>query len=427
MSGEQSDDMSAADGHHQAGQRIASNAMLSEILLSNLDIRSLNSVRATSRVWDEICERISKRRKDIHSICYAYDFSANPSKQNMRVNPAVQLLHDHRLLGYKNMMLVDHLVDQFKNQQWSKPRTGFLFHGGVKSVPEMYSLFKKFLPPDCQLLAVQTGNGIVPCVYDENTKTFSSTEIQGRSQLITAVSYLLWPDLGFDVTFFDEDSTLSEFIPQPDGSHKKLKCIMIFTNECITRVARRAVYKSFEHVNDIFAAYKKRIAMGGIVVDNVFRFPADESSSSTSASDSCHRRKGKKFAGVAISGDKVQCASGVFDSESLEVMEQELIEFKQSLDFDADQFNRSCRTLGFLFACSGRGPVMFKETNAESGIINKVFPSVLFTGLYGDGEYGENFWPNIHSQGADLKLTEDEETGFWHFYTSVIVLIHIQS
>lgn len=400
-----------SEGESDAGLRVAKNPLLSALILENLDIRCLHRARRTSREWNDLCLKISNRRKEIEYFCYAYDFSANSRNENVR--PAVQLLHDNGRLGHSKKMLDDYLTEQFKKNQWCRAKSAFLLQGGRRTcMAGLHSKFREFLPPDCQVLSVTTANGFIPSLFDDDTRTFSSAEIQGRGQLVAGVSYMLWPDLGFDVTFFNSNSTLTEFDPSIEN-HKKLKGVIIFTNECMSRVGRREVYKSFEHVNDMFLKYERGFALGGVVVDDISLFP----------SIGTRDTRAPKFAGVAFSGENVRCASCVIDCEALDIMEHELRDFKQTLDFDADVMSRKNRTIGFLFTCSGRGPAMFKEANAEVSLINKVFPSVLFTGVYGDGEFGENFWPKCRSS---VRLTEDEETGFWHFYTNVIVLVNIQ-
>ena len=252
--------------------------------------------------------------------------------------------------------------------------------------------------------------------------------------MIAGMSYLLCPDLGFEVTTFDENSSLEEFKPKEDGSHKKLKALLVFSTEYMKRIGRREVYVSFDQVNEIFEDYDRKIALGGVVVDNIQVFPgaAKKLSSSSRATPSY----AKDFCGFAVSGDNVKAASGIFDMESLESLEQELKDFRASLDFDPDEQSSRCKTFGFLFTCSGRGPAMFKNApNAEVGVINRVFPFVVFNGIFGDGEFGENYWPKVMSGEADnshlighgvhSKVTEDEETKFWHFYSNVIVLIHV--
>lgn len=405
---------SHSESSEDAGQRVAGNVLLSELILKNLDIRSLHRAGRTSREWNDLCQRICKRRKDIGYFCYAYDFSANPRHANSQLKPAVQLLHDQGRLGYTKQMLDDYLTEKFKNEQWSKAKTAFLMQGGRRTcMAGLHTKFREFLPSDCQVLAVTTQNGFIPSLWDSNTSSFSSIEIQGRAQLVSGVSYMLWPDLGFDVTFFNSNSTLSEF--DPTTGTKKLKGIILFTNQCHRRIGRRAVYDSYEHVNNMFLKYERGFALGGIVVDDISLFPT------TGTRDN----RAPKFAGVAFSGDNVKAASAVFDPEDLELLEQELREFKQTLDFDTDVTSRTSRTIGFLFTCSGRGPAMFNEPNAETALMNKVFPGVLFTGLFGDGEFGENFWPKDHAT-ASTKLQEDQETGYWHFYTNVIVLVNVQ-
>jgi len=54
-----------------------------------------------------------------------------------------------------------------------------------------------------------------------------------------------------------------------------------------------------------------------------------------------------------------------------------------------DQVNLKKHSIGFMFACKGRGSNMFNERNVESTIFKRLFPKVPLVGCFGNGEFGK--------------------------------------
>lgn len=53
-------------------------------------------------------------------------------------------------------------------------------------------------------------------------------------------------------------------------------------------------------------------------------------------------------------------------------------------------------SMGFMFACQGRGITMYDKENVESSLFKKLFPKIPLVGCFGDGEFGKDtiFIPN---------------------------------
>lgn len=47
-------------------------------------------------------------------------------------------------------------------------------------------------------------------------------------------------------------------------------------------------------------------------------------------------------------------------------------------------------SIGFMFACQGRGEAMYNKANVESSIFKRLFPKIPLVGCFGDGEFGKN-------------------------------------
>ncbi|XP_024873431.1 F-box only protein 22-like [Temnothorax curvispinosus] len=55
-----------------------------------------------------------------------------------------------------------------------------------------------------------------------------------------------------------------------------------------------------------------------------------------------------------------------------------------------DEVKLKKHSIGFMFACRGRGSTMYNESNVESTIFKRLFPKVPLAGCFGYGEFGKN-------------------------------------
>ncbi|XP_003700790.2 F-box only protein 22-like [Megachile rotundata] len=79
--------------------------------------------------------------------------------------------------------------------------------------------------------------------------------------------------------------------------------------------------------------------------------------------------------------------------------------------------NRIClkrHSIGLMFACCARGKNMFQESNVESSIFKKLFPTVPLAGCFGDGEFGTN---------KILNEPPDNKRKSWYKEISTVFLI----
>lgn len=120
--------------------------------------------------------------------------------------------------------------------------------------------------------------------------------------------------------------------------------------------------------------------------------------------------------GLVFSGANVQAASVVlneFVSTKADIKRQ-LAPLKNL------NLEKGRRTIGFMFACIGRGLNHYCEENVESQVFREFFPETPLFGLFGNGEIGrENL--TLMEDTKSYKLPEVN-----HGYTTVVVLISIK-
>ncbi len=132
--------------------------------------------------------------------------------------------------------------------------------------------------------------------------------------------------------------------------------------------------------------------------------------------------------GVAFYGEHVRAASVIIDSrvQSREEVEKCLLRLKNT------GLPESNNTLGFMFACLGRGAYHYHKANVEADAFRRFFPRVPLAGFFGNGEIGFDYLPNFAAGETEVSLLRtvvvEEEDEYEmpemdHSYTTVFVLV----
>lgn len=115
-----------------------------------------------------------------------------------------------------------------------------------------------------------------------------------------------------------------------------------------------------------------------------------------------------------MSGSKIQGASVLLEQDvnSEKTAEAAVQRLKSA---NIPQHN----TLGFMFACVGRGRHHYNsKNNVEADAFRKIFPNIPLFGFFGNGEIG-----------CDKIVTEDytltDAENLQHGYSTVMALVHL--
>ncbi|AWP01822.1 putative F-box only protein 22 [Scophthalmus maximus] len=120
--------------------------------------------------------------------------------------------------------------------------------------------------------------------------------------------------------------------------------------------------------------------------------------------------------GLALSGPKVQGASVLLDQDVNSPKEAEAT-LRRLKAAKIPERN----TLGFMFACVGRGQNYYNnQTNVEADAFHKVFPNTPLFGLFGNGEIGCD-----RIIKDDCTLCDTGTNSLQHEYTTVMTLVHL--
>ena len=316
----------------------------------------------------------------------------------------------------------------------------------VKSFIVNRDQMERCLPTHCQLLSLMTA-GIVGMTQSQ---VHEIENAHGALRpIVASVFFPRMPDVDIipirlgecaeDIKRVNEDSSvetssLAEKIllrSCPMEDYSKVKCVVLLTS-------RGELPHGTFFLQELGRRTKKKMALGG----GVGFFP-QLTGDDTNLVDLAHRvcfedddeEEGQRATvGLVFAGDGVEAASVILttDLRTEKAITEKLSELKRA---KLDEKN-SC---AFMFACCGRGQNFYKgKKNLESSVFQKLFPQTPLIGLFGGGEIGVDFIPNLIEQDSmkdpgatDRKKRAESEpwnsSELLHAYTTVFVFLSFKS
>lgn len=417
-------------------EQIFGNELILSKIFSSLTLKQLLiNCYSVNKLFNRIAKRIVTNRTQIEHIFELFRIGKqhNNSNNNNQNNREIHLREGIELSFISDSfeLLEEKLKNAILPQLYCFPQLIITFYGNFcphSKRPDklmQYNCLRKHLSQDIQFLNVISSAGLIgsPIGFTQIAGPVSSSstsrpmldpiESQAHVGNCAGISMIIFPKYpNVEIDVFDDRNLLPL---EKLNSRNDLKCLLVFSTTCTH--GKRDDFKEFNCINQLLQKYDNKIAIGGIVIDETNYF---------SNNNSTTRKKSRDFYGIAFSGPKVMASSLVIKTERQELTERVLRDFKKNLGFDADI--ESGETIAFTFICTGRGIHTYETSNVESIIFRKVFPNVKLFGVFGHGEYGHNYWPSIGKQ-KQTKMSKDLEeqnsTHFWHFYTTVLVIIHL--
>lgn len=115
-----------------------------------------------------------------------------------------------------------------------------------------------------------------------------------------------------------------------------------------------------------------------------------------------------------LSGPNVRAASVLLSEQ---VSKREEVQSTIATLKEAQLPAKPRHSLGFMFACAGRGRYFYNQDNVESEEFHKVFPDTPLFGLFGGGEIGcQNLTLGREINGMCLQNVA-------HAYTTIMCLL----
>ncbi|KAF8763439.1 F-box only protein 22 like protein [Argiope bruennichi] len=245
-------------------------------------------------------------------------------------------------------------------------------------------VFKSFLPKRCKM-AFTVSAGIIGCKTD-----CVPLEVENGP----AVAGFFIPEIpGVEVNHYaisGKKSSLAEFV----SKNAPVKCLLLFLTSRGVSIANKLVRSCCPEEEDI------NMAVGGAIVE---------------------RTNSLLGSATAFCGPNVEAASVIINAyDRIEEITAKLEVFRES-----GLLKNKC--FAYMFACIGRGYCFHEEHNVESEIFSKMYPKVPIIGVFGEGEIGVNYIPNVILENKKLKAGKFKTTKrFLHSYTTIFVLISIK-
>ncbi|MGH0146279.1 UNVERIFIED_CONTAM: hypothetical protein FKN15_044219 [Acipenser sinensis] len=180
-------------------------------------------------------------------------------------------------------------------------------------------------------------------------------------------------------------------------NNPSLRVVLLFGYEAFKSGAARFLNQVIEPLS------KANILLAGGHIESV-----------TSPEPECCNPGSYGVVGLALSGSKIQGASVLLEQDvnSEKTAEAAVQRLKSA---NIPQHN----TLGFMFACVGRGRHHYNsKNNVEADTFRKIFPNIPLFGFFGNGEIG-----------CDKIVTEDytltDAENLQHGYSTVMALVHL--
>ncbi|KAJ8252499.1 hypothetical protein COCON_G00218110 [Conger conger] len=260
---------------------------------------------------------------------------------------------------------------------------------------------KALFPRDCEILGVATSGVVL-------TPNGLSSSPPQEHQDGEAGFALMFPSMeGVTVRPFHfctkslSNAALEEagLVGNPD-----LRVVFLFEYEAFRSRAARFLKKVLKPL-----AQSSALVAGGHV-ESVFTHSRD-----------CCGQGSYGLSGLALSGSRVQGASVLLDQDVATEKDAEAVLRR----LKAANFPER-NTLGFMFACLGRGHNHYGKRNVEADTFRKVFPNTPLFGFFGNGEIGcDRIATSSYTLSEASGASESDTDSMQHTYTTVMVLVHL--
>ncbi|KAH0619854.1 hypothetical protein JD844_014222 [Phrynosoma platyrhinos] len=405
-----------------------------ERVLGFLPTKALLQAACVCRLWRECSRRILRTQQ---SVAWVSTVEPGPSNSHALVHVLAEELEKVQVLPQTVLYIAD--ADTFSGHEESHN------HGQKKArrrnSKEIAAALEKLLPKRCQVLGLVTPGVIVTPTGSRSSQPLEVEDGEAGFALlfpridgVKIQTFHFCKDLKtrvLDESLFAEAGNpqleQDKMIGQEPSLQCKLKSVIGLKNNPDLRVvilfgyntwksgATRFLHQIVNHLNE-----KSIIVAGGYVESftslTLENYQNDVClyNSNTRAAESCG------VVGLAFSGPQIQSASVLLDQDVIDERTAEAA-MQRLKAANIPEHN----SLGFMFACVGRGYQYYKtKQNLEADAFRKFFPNIPLFGFFGHGEIGCD---RIVTGNFILREYNDTKDDLLHGYTTVMTLIHLGS
>ncbi|XP_004687649.1 PREDICTED: F-box only protein 22 [Condylura cristata] len=371
-----------------------------ERILAFLPAKALLRVAGVCRLWRECARRALRTQRGVAWISAGAADAGRREEHGLLRALAAELENVH-ILPQTVLYMADSetfiSLEECRGHKRARKRTTM----------ETAFALEKLFPKQCQVLGIVTP-GIVVTPMGSGSNRPQEIEI-GESGFA-----LLFPQIeGIKIQPFHfikdpKNLTLERHRLTEVGllDNPELRVVLVFGYNCCRVGASnymQRVVSTFSNMNIILA---------GGQVDNLVSLTSEKNPLDIDATG---------VVGLSFSGHRIQSATVLLNEDvNDEKTAEAAIQRLKSANIPEQN------TIGFMFACVGRGFQYFRaKRNVEADAFRKFFPSVPLFGFFGNGEIGCD---RIVTGNFTLKKgNEVKDDDLFHSYTTIMALIHLGS
>ncbi|XP_058851280.1 F-box only protein 22-like [Acipenser ruthenus] len=369
----------------KAGYVLSNVAEVVEKILTFVPTKSLFHTASVCALWRECARRVLRKQQNVAWISASGSSGGSGHVLPRKLDEEVENVY---LLPKTVLIMAD--VDAFNQQDNHFLKKKVKKSSSSGKTDELRKLF----PKGCDILGIAVP-GIVLTPMGSHSNPPQEFE-EGEAGFA-----IMFPNIdGINIRSFHFcKRSFSSTSLEEAGlvNNPSLRVVLLFGYEAFKSGAARFLNQVIEPLS------KANILLAGGHIESV-----------TSPESECCNPGSYGVVGLALSGSKIQGASVLLEQDvnsekTAEAAVQRLI------SANIPQHN----TLGFMFACVGRGRHHYNsKNNVEADAFRKIFPNIPLFGFFGNGEIGCD--KNVT---GDYTLTDAEN--LQHGYSTVMALVHL--
>ncbi|XP_034758232.1 F-box only protein 22-like [Acipenser ruthenus] len=369
----------------KAGYVLSNVAEVVEKILTFVPTKSLFHTASVCALWRECARRVLRKQQNVAWISASGSSGGSGHVLPRKLDEEVENVY---LLPKTVLIMAD--VDAFNQQDNHFLKKKVKKSSSSGKTDELRKLF----PKGCDILGIAVP-GIVLTPMGSHSNPPQEFE-EGEAGFA-----IMFPNIdGINIRSFHFcKRSFSSTSLEEAGlvNNPSLRVVLLFGYEAFKSGAARFLNQVIEPLS------KANILLAGGHIESV-----------TSPESECCNPGSYGVVGLALSGSKIQGASVLLEQDvnSEKTAEAAVQRLKSA---NIPQHN----TLGFMFACVGRGRHHYNsKNNVEADAFRKIFPNIPLFGFFGNGEIG-----------CDKIVTEDytltDAENLQHGYSTVMALVHL--
>ncbi|NXK95138.1 FBX22 protein, partial [Formicarius rufipectus] len=388
----------AMEAAGSGGFVLANLAEVVERVLGFLPTKALLRAACVCRLWRECARRTLRARQ---RIAWVSALEPGPADSHALVRALGRELEKVHVLPQTVLYIAD--AETFTGQEMCHEQK----KARKRNSKETALALERLLPKRCQVLGLVTpGIVVTPMGSSSNQPQEIEEGEAGFALLFPKIDGVKIHTFHFSKDVKNRVFDESKFAEAGLKNNPDLRVVLLFGYNSWKSGATRFLHQIVNPLNE------KSIILAGGQVESFTSLTSENQQAQPG--DACG------VVGLAFSGPQIQSATVLLDQDVADERTADAA-MQRLKAANIPEHN----TVGFMFACVGRGYRHYKtKRNMEADVFRKFFPSVPLFGFFGHGEIGCD---RIVTGNFVLRECNDIKDDLLHGYTTVMTLIHFGS